>query len=363
MNMRTAHIVFIWAMIAPFSDAADPIAARYWSEAWAAASAITNDAQDQATWQMRVLAAGSGLGLPADELEQKARQLTGWWKWGALADLAFDLAVRQQTNEARRLALEALYKSPLFREDEHDRILLRALWALAALGDVPLLSEYETRYAGVGRTAAEVRRAAAIARAVQDGTWSSLSAIDSLPDERSDADTEFRLRLARLVAARLKGDERNEWADALWAKTADTSGYRRIDERLELIDTFGEFVGPERMRAWLEQVASDIANEPAPAYVRALQWADLAHARAAAGDVAGARAAAGHGRRLAEQSDGIERPVILGRVARALSRAGDVSEAEAVFAEALEAARSLENLRPRSIALARIYLAQAGVIE
>lgn len=356
-NLRPFLLGLVWALVPLASRADTPVV--FWKAAWDAASAITNDPQDQAKWQMRVVLAGADLGISAEELEGKARSIEGWRKWATLAEVAMDLVPRGQTNEAQRLALEALYKAPLFKEDEHDRILQRALWALGALGDAATAEDYAQRYAGPGRTAEEVRAARALARALNGDVESARRFLEETSSLRGDDGIILRARMAVLVASRADASIRDAWADTAWERTAQIRGYRRIDERLSLLRELRGLLDPERARMWTEKTAEDVAVEQAPAFVRALQWADLGAAWARAGVPDRARVCAGEALALADKADWIEQPVIRARAALALYLADEKEKAKALWDQSLEQASQLVNLRPRCIALARVRLTQA----
>lgn len=340
----------------PISARANSESFSHWNNAWNAALALTNDAADRAKLQQELIASGRRAGAPLDAVEARAREIDGWRRWAALADLGAEYARAGDRESARRLGLEALYKAPLFKEDEHDRVLKRALWALAGAGETNITRDYVLRYQNSLMMREHAEAADALARARAGDAEDARRLLEELNAHRADDGAVLRTRAFEFWSD-LEGGE--GLLIAAWHQSEAIPGYRRTDERLRLLDDAHGRISDELERAWIATLAEDIDQLPAPIYVRALQCAALARALARVGEAEQARARAEQARAWSMEIELIERPEIWASAARALHRAGFQAEAGAWFHDALDAARALTNLRPRCIALARVHLALA----
>lgn len=338
---------------------ADAEATRYWQEAWSAALAITNDAADRSRLQQELISAGREAGIALSLLEARAREIDGWRRWAALAEVGSLYAIEGDLHNAKRLGLEAFYKAPLFTEDDHDRILLQAAWTLAAAGEVELLKDLAARYQQGLRMKEQVEGALALALARAGNQEHAQRALSELTSQRPDEGALLRGRVLGRIALFASDGEAAAAYTSAWTQSAELPGYMRIDVRLRLLESAHSRVSQQTERSWIEELTRDLEQTPAPAYVRAMQRAALACALARANEPEKARAEAEAARALTSTIELFERPAIWGQAALALHQAGFRDDAQAWFQEALEAARELVNLRPRNIALARVYLAMA----
>ncbi len=355
--MSTFYILSLALLLfLPVSTRGNSNSFSRWNEAWAAAGALTNDAADRAKLQQELIGAGRRAGAPLDALESRAREIDGWRRWATLADLGAEYARAGDVESARRLGLEALYKAPLLKEDEHDRVLKRALWALAGAGETNITRDYVARYQNSLMMREHAEAADALARARAGDTETARRLLEELQTHRADDGAVLRTRAFDLWA---ELDAADEIFLAAWRQSEAIPGYRRTDERLRILEDAHGRIAPDREREWIAAIEEDLERRPAPIYVRALQNAALARVLARIGDTEQARARAEQARALSMEIELIERPEIWAGAARALHRAGFQVEAAAWFHDALDAARELTNLRPRCIALARVYLAMA----
>lgn len=340
-----------------------PSASEAWSSAWEAAVAITNDASARAKLQQRVATYALKCGIPLEEAERAARAIEGWRKWATLADIALEAAISGQKEKAKILALEALYKAPLLKENEHDHVLARALWALAAAGDRATVDEYAQRLEGGLFLRTEADAARALALFVSGDESGGREALARIQANRTDDLALAKARVAALRAGTADEEELARLFGEAWQVLSEVPGYRRVDERLALIKEAMGKVPADELMAWLKQTEQDFESQGAPALVKATQLANLSEAWGRLGRSDRTRACAEAAREKAQELELIERPEILARAAVGLYKAGDRTEAERWFSEALEVARALINLRPRCIALAEVHLAMADAVR
>lgn len=340
-----------------------PSATEAWSSAWEAAAAITNDASARAKLQQRVAVHALRCGIPLEEAEQAARAIEGWRKWATLADIALEAALLGHSEKAKILAFEALYKAPLLKENEHDQVLARALWALAAAGDRTTLDEYALRLEGGLFLRTEANAARALALFVSGDESSGREALVQIRAILPDDLVLAKARVAALRAGTGGAVESMLLFDEAWQACSSITGYRRVDERLALILRASGKVDSDTLKVRLEETQLDFESQGAPSPVKAMQWAALSEAWGRLGHANRARTCADAAREKALELELIDRPEIIARAAVGLYKAGHRPEAERWFSEALEMARGLINLRPRCIALAEVYLAMADAVR
>jgi tetratricopeptide (TPR) repeat protein len=321
------------------------------------ASAIERDPKDRAKAQELVI--GEYLSIGAlDEALGRIDAVEGWRRGVVCADLAAVLAKRGRADEARALVGRAEDVRRTLAGWEGQRIEAHVAQALAMLGEGDRLGGIASELAQgdplqyAGQAAATVATGRAV-RGDFDAAMRHLAPLEG----NDDFEAAWWRTTGLLAVARQEGLARGQRLQALDAarRSADRiPGWKRA-EALESIAEDYRLLGRRgRARDALAAAETVIGSMPPDLPEKAPLLANLARARAGAGDGIRARELLKQAEPLVAGALVIDQPGIYANVASAYHRLGDAPEARRLYDRALDAAAALQNARPRALAVTAV---------
>ncbi len=334
----------------PVSEALD--------EAFRFASALTVDPEDMARAQEQVSRASAAAG----DLAGAARltsAIDGWRRAAVTADLASLHAARGEKERALELVAQAEALQQTTSGWPHLRVAMHVAEARARLGEL----EAARRVAGEA-AAADPRQytgrgagIVAVAHATLGDTDSALKLLAPL-DADGDIDIAFWRTWGYIETARLaQGTDRDRAFDAAERSTAGVPDSRRIESLEALSGALSERGMEERARSVAGQAGKLVSALPASIPIKGRLLTAVARRQSALGMPGEARELLRHALEEAPVTIAIDRPVIYGEVAASYAALNDRESAGKTLVRALEAAATLENARPRALAVAEICAA------
>jgi tetratricopeptide (TPR) repeat protein len=320
------------------------------------ASAIVTDSRDRASEQSSVLLDLAEAGDP-DGAERQAEAIVGWRRGLVLAELAARRAAVGQTAAARALVGAA---EQVRRESggwEERRLAAHIAWARAALGEVDESRRIASELAVADPRQYSGRSAATIASALaENGSFDeAMAELERLGTEKDIDIALWRLE-GYLALARRAGstpDQASRALDAAAGAAELIDGWKRAEG---LARVAGELARRDRARAvaLLREAEPVAAAVPDTAPVKAGLLAALGRSLGKAGEIDRARSILRDAERSVPRTLVIDRPAGYAGIAASYQEIGDGDEAQRLFGAALASAESLENSRPRALALSAI---------
>jgi hypothetical protein len=328
------------------------------------ASAIVSDEVDRGRAQEAVvqdLATGGFL----DQAWEQAREIAGWRRGTALADLGARFARAGRFAQARQALLEARTVQARTGGWQGRRIALRATGAQAALGEVDAAAAEASRQANEDNQYAGMAEAmSAPALAARGDLAQALLVLGSL-DEAKDLDASMNRTQGYLDVAAVEGLDREQRLEVL-ARTGGSAagipGWAALEKQARVAMLQADAGDPGAARATLEAADASLWSLPATLPVRAMLLSRAAAAWGRAGEPArGVRL-------LGAAADGvpamplIDQPAAFASVAAGHALLGNTTEAARWFSRSLDEAARLVNARPRALAVVEIAreMARAG---
>jgi tetratricopeptide (TPR) repeat protein len=338
---------------APLSSPAGTEALDY---AFRFASAIRTDPKDMGRAQGQVLLDYASVGA-TDEALKKTGEVVGWNRGVVYAELAAELAKAGRKNEARGLVAKAESVRAQTQGWQGPRIASHISRALALLGDTEAsqgmasrLQEADDRYAGLSLTAQ------ATSHAAKGSFDEAMRVLGSVPSSEEVASAPWRaegyLEIARQTS--LEPEQRIKALDAASTALALVPGWTKAGLLQQTAGLYRELGDLKKATAALETAESSVTPLPATAALKGPMVASLARHWHEAGRSAHARALLVKAEEEAPKTLAIDRPIVYGSIAAAYVSIGDEAGASRVYERALDAAASLENSRPRALAIVEI---------
>ncbi len=329
-------------------------------EAFRFASALTVDPGDMAAVQeqsARAVAATRDLARAA----RLAGGIEGWRRAAVTADLASLHAARGERARARELVAEADALRKTLSGWPEKRVAMHVAEAMARLGDLEAARKLAGEVAGadprqyMGRGAGIV----AVGHATLGQTAEALEILAAL-DADPDIDIAFWRTWGYIETARLTSDAGRERAfEAAERSATRVPDLRRIESLESLAGALEETGRAERARALAADAGRLASLIPPSMPIKGRLLARVARRQASLGMKSEARESLRLAVAEAPTAPVIDRPGIYGEAAASYAALGDGDSARETLHRALDAAASLENARPRALALAEI-LAAAG---
>lgn len=351
-----ASILLTICSLAVAAPGSPPGAAAF-DQAFRFASAITVDPNDMMLAQESVvLDLGAAGGL--DRALELAAKVEGWRRGVVYAELATMLAGAGRPDDARA----AVAKAETVRAEtsgwQNPRIAQHIANAWAALGEVDRAASISGAAAPedrqyLGRPAAT--HAVALGRAGRfDEAMRRLAELDAQTDPdvtwwRTWGYTE----LVRLPA--LAAPQRAAARTAAQRSAGAIAGWRQGEALEQLADAAldrGDKASARALLAEAEAIVRAQSDQALP--VKAPLLAAIARDWAAAGEPARAKAALDEARKAAAAAQPIDQPAAQADLANAAAVLGDRAAAGRGFSEALARAATLENARPRALAVVEV---------
>lgn len=317
------------------------------------ASAIHSDPKDRSKAQASVVLDLAAIGA-LDEAVASAERIEGWQRGAAYADLATVFAQEGRPGTARELVAKADSVRTTVTGWHGPRISAHIAQALAQLGEVDESRRISADLSAgdpqqyVGRSVATLVSAYAAQGEFERG-MEELRALE----EARDLDVTWWRTVGFLAMAREDGLSRAQRVRAIEAarRSADgVPGWKKAEALESIAETLQALDKRKTAREALNVAEEIVLALPESLPVKAPLLSNLARGWAKAG-------AADHARKLLRRAEQIvpstvviDQPAIYANVASTYAVLADDREAWRVYDEAVTAAESLVNARPRALA-------------
>lgn len=330
------------------------------------ATAISSDPKDQAKAQEAVMqdyiARGAG-----QEAISRVDRMSGWRQATVLADLAASEAKAGRKESAQQLLERAEQLESVTAGWEGPRIQSHIAAALALMGEVKpareisetLSSQDPRQYKG---PAAYTVASGHLMRGELEPAMAELRALDGDPDMDTAL---WRTRGYLLVGktARLSATQRLQGMESALESARVLDGWIRIEIAQDAAAELTKLGRSDKARKALDDAQATALALPESLASKAVPMAELARSWGAIGDVRRARDLLKQVEPAAEWAMDIDRPSVYARFASVRRSIGDTGRAEKLTDQALSAAESLRNARPRALAAVDIcrFLGRDGI--
>jgi hypothetical protein len=321
------------------------------------ASAITSDAKDRAKAQEAVLQDYIARGATREALA-RVDQMAGWRQATVLADLAASEARAGRKSAASALVGRAEQVESASSGWEGPRIQAHIAAALAAMGEMKLAQEIASDLSTQDPRQYKGRAGYTIAsgylmRGEFEPAMAELQALDS----DADIDTALWRTRGYLLVGQTESvavEKRLQALDAALESSKALDGWMRTDIAREASAQFAKLGRSEKARSALQQAEATALALTDPLPSKAGMIAELARAWGELGEAGRARELLKKVEPAAAEALDIDRPSLYARLASVRHAIGDRSVADRLYGQALGAAESLKNARPRALAVADI---------
>lgn len=206
--------------------------------AWRFALAITNDAKDMALCQERV----ARTHLERGETEwalRRARGIEDWRKPAVLADIATHHLRAGERDRAAPILAEARTLGAAVTNWPFDRVLLHVTQAEILMGNREGAHEIRVRYDLNPEHRGRADAYFALALLLSGKTNEALATLQELPGERRYEDFQWQTEGYLLIAGSglLPPAATSNVLELAWASTETIPGWKKWDQRLDVIDT------------------------------------------------------------------------------------------------------------------------------
>lgn len=321
------------------------------------ASAIVSDPKDMGKAQEAVVWDLTASGSWKDA-EATAAKVEGWRRGTAYADLATALAKAGRVDDAKRVIAKAEAFRPTVEGWPNLRIASHLASAYAALGEkdkaktlaVAVATEDLQQYGG--KSTATVASGMA-ARGEFDGASAELDRLK----EGKDLDDAWWRTAGYVDMAREKSLTREQRVKAInEARQAAEGipGWRKAEALESIADEFRKLGMPKEAKEAVTSAQAILAALPDTMPIKAPLLSNCARSFAELGDKATARKLLTQVEALAPRVQPIERPVVYANAASSFAAMKETADARRLYALALQDAATLENARPRALAVVEI---------
>jgi hypothetical protein len=317
------------------------------------ASAIRSDAQDRGKAQERVIHDFAAAGA-LDEALQRVDQVEGWRRGTAYAELAVAAAQHGRTHDAAELIARAEQLSNEVRDWSGPRIRAHLARAYAALGRTN-----ESAQIGAAlpeEEASKARVSAIVAPAQPGGLTEALRQLQAL-EGAGNFDLNLQLVDGYLaLAGRAAGDAPacRQALDGARRVAQTLPVLKAIEVQRAVAELYHGLRDTGLASRVLEEAETMILPAAMDAYVTVPALAQLATAWGWLGEKTRARRLLTRAVELLPAVQDIERPAMYAEIAAARIALGDADEGWRHYDEALRAAKTLANARPRALAVVEV---------
>lgn len=329
--------------------------------AWHFACAITNDAKDMALCQERVARAHLELGETEWAL-RRAHAIEDWRKPAVLADIATHLLRAGDRSRAQPILAEARALGAAVTNWPYDRVLLHVTQAEVLMGNREGAHEIRIRYDLNPEHRGRADAYFALSLLLSGRTEEALRTLDVLPGESRYEDFQWQTEGYLLIATagRLGTADASNVLERAWASTEAIPGWKRWEQRLNVVDAMRTTGLTGGIPARLEFVTTNVMTLRQPGHIKAPLMAQVALRWARAGEPGRVAALSLAAEPLVvTESQPMEQPSVWAAFAEAAAVSGDRSLARDLYRRAIDTASGLVNLRPRAIACVDIALSAA----
>ncbi len=321
------------------------------------ASALDVDPKDKAKAQQVIAMEYPKLGL-LDEALERAESMEGWRRLVTLADLAGLLARAGRVEDARALVAKVQQERQQTTGWEGPRIAAHLAGAQAILGEVgpsaaiasDLARNDPRQYAG--RSAA-IQADALGAAGEYDRALAALKPLDGNTDiEVAWWRTTGYLELSRMEA--LDDAQRRSALDAARRSADGLPGWKQAEALLEIATRYREIGSRDGAAETLEAAERLARALPSTDNMRPVSLSEVARAWATAGEAKRGRGLLRGAETDVVKAPDIDRPALYAALASSWHAVGDEGEARRLFTRAFDAAATLQNARPRALAVVEI---------
>lgn len=344
-----------------------PVGPNAYERAFRFASSIVSDRKDMGLAQYSVvqtlLIAGD-----VDSAARFASSIEGWRRGVAYAEVASALAQAGRVDEAKKFVERAEQVRAVTEGWQNPRISAHVAIARARLGEsreaemtAAALAKADKQFDG---QASRIRALRLIGEGKLDEALAVVSNLDALEDyDISWTRTEAYLDLAKASRKDLAGRKRA--LDKTIESARKIPGWARAEAIVNVsreLRLHGD--GAARAKEILAEAETAIGAEEDTVPVKATIMASIAVEWAALGEADKAKALLEKARAAVPGAMTIERPALLGAIARGYYAAGDAATGKATLDESLGLARALKNSRPRALAMTAIcnFIGLGGVV-
>lgn len=321
------------------------------------ASSLNVDPKDKGKAQQAVVTDYIALGL-IDQALARVEAIEGWYRPAVTADLATALARAGRSAEARALLARIETQQHVHPGWEGPRVAAHVAQAHAALGDVAPseriasdLAENDPRqYTG---------RAAAILSDAHGSRGEYDLALAALRPLEGDTDIEVAwwrtvgyLELSRKGA--LDVAQRRSALDAARRSAEGLPGWKQAEVLQDIAARYRELGQRDGAREALALAERQLEALPPTDEGQPVARANLARAWAEAGNAERARRLLAGAETAVPKALDLDRPALYAKLASSWLVVGDEREARRLYDQALAAVESLENARPRALAVVEV---------
>ncbi len=330
------------------------------------ATAIASDPKDQAKAQEAVMQEYIARGA-AQEAISRIDRMSGWRQATVLADLAASEAKAGRKDSAQKLIGRAEQLEGSTTGWEGPRVQSHIAAALALMGEVKpareisetLSSQDPRQYKG---PAAYTVASGHLMRGELEPALAELRALDGDPDMDTAL---WRTRGYLLVGKTgiLSATQRLQGLEAALESAGVLDGWIRIEIAQDAAAELTRLGRSDKARKALEDAQATALGLPESLASKAVPMTELARSWGAIGEAKRSRDLLRQVEPAAAQAMDIDRPSLYARIASVTRGIGDTNRSDKLYDQALSAAESLRNARPRALAAVDIcrFLGRDGI--